>query len=152
MIKNLLALPQRVRSLFCVILKQEGTPAKRARGVAVGIFSGCFPFFGFQSLIGVVLASWLRGDHLLAVAATWISNPFTYLPLYWFNYKVGIIFLGGENKLLNFHNITQQQMWDQGWLISSRILFGSFVVGLLLGVISGLISYKIFESSKKRRR
>ena len=33
------------------IWKYEGTPAERARGLAVGIFSGCFPFFGFHHVV-----------------------------------------------------------------------------------------------------
>ncbi|MFO0103826.1 MAG: DUF2062 domain-containing protein, partial [Cyanobium sp.] len=56
---------------------------ERARGLAAGIFCGCFPFFGLQTLLGIGLASVLRGNHLLAAAGTWISNPFTYVPLYW---------------------------------------------------------------------
>ena len=82
------------KSVFLWIWKEEGTPAERARGVAVGIFSGCFPFFGLQSLMGVCLASLVRGHHLLAVIGTWISNPLTYLPLYWLNYRVGSFVLG----------------------------------------------------------
>ena len=91
MIRILLELIQRVKKSFFWIWKQEGTPGERARGVAVGIFSGSFPFFGLQSLMGVLLASWFKGNHLMAVAATWISNPFTYVPLYWFNYKIGLM-------------------------------------------------------------
>ena len=55
---------------------------------------GCFPFFGLQTLLGMALASLVRGNHLLAAAGTWISNPFTYLPLYWFNYNLGCRFWG----------------------------------------------------------
>ncbi len=151
MIRFLVKLIQKVQSLFIWILKQEGTPAERARGIAVGVFSGCFPFFGFQTLIGVFLASVLKGNYLLAVFATWISNPFTYIPLYWFNYQVGSIFLGGSYTLVSFNNLTQQQMWSQGWLISSRLLFGSTVVGLLAGLVFGYVSYRVFNAFNKIR-
>ena len=73
--------------------EQEGTPGQRARGLAAGIFCGCFPIFGLQTLAGITLASVVRGNHLLAAAGTWISNPFTYVPLYWFNYRIrGFVF------------------------------------------------------------
>ncbi len=140
----------KVRNSLLWIWKQDGSPAERARGVAVGVFSGCFPFFGFQSLIGVFLAKLCKGNPLLAVAATWISNPLTYLPLYWFNYQVGIIFLGGERKLLDFRHLTQQQMWSQSWLISSRILLGSFLVGCLSSLVFGYFSYTIFKFIKRK--
>ena len=71
--------------------EQEGTPGQRARGLAAGIFCGCFPIFGLQTLAGITLASVVRGNHLLAAAGTWISNPFTYVPLYWFNYRIGAL-------------------------------------------------------------
>ena len=76
------------------IWQQEGTPGQRARGLAAGVFCGCFPFFGFQTLLGIGLASVVRGNHLLAAAGTWISNPFTYVPLFWFNYRLGALILG----------------------------------------------------------
>ncbi len=151
MIKILLQLNKKVKSAFFWIWHQKGTPAQRARGVAVGIFSGCFPFFGFQSLIGICLASVFKGNHLLAVASTWVSNPFTYLPLYWFNYKVGVIFLGRDNQLLNIRELTHHQIWYQGWMVSTRIIVGSSIVGLLSGLIVGYSSYILFKLLDKRK-
>ena len=74
---------QRGRALLAWLWAQEGSHGQRARGLAAGIFCGCFPFFGLQTLLGVALASVVRGNHLLAAAGTWVSNPFTYVPLYW---------------------------------------------------------------------
>ena len=101
--------------------------------------------------MGVCLASLLKGNHLLAVIGTWISNPLTYIPLYWFNYKIGSFFLGTVRELDNFSRLTQRQMWDQGWLISSRVLFGSLIVGLFLGLILGLSSYILLKSFSNKK-
>ena len=81
---------KKILSLFS---HQDGSPFFNAKGLAIGVFSGCFPFFGFQTLIGVFLAKLFKGNIFLAAIGTWISNPFTYIPLYYFNYKVGSIFL-----------------------------------------------------------
>ena len=86
---------RRGRQALQWVWQQEGSPGQRARGLAAGIFCGCFPFFGLQTLLGIALASVVRGNHLLAAAGTWISNPFTYVPLYWFNYHVGDVLLRG---------------------------------------------------------
>ena len=150
MIRNLLKYVKKFQRSLRLLWELEGTPAERARGIAVGVFSGCFPFFGLQSLMGACLASLLKGNHLLAVMGTWISNPLTYFPLYLFNYKIGSFFLGSERELNNLSGLTQRQMWDQGWLISSRILFGSITVGLSLGLLCGLISYLFFKSWSKK--
>jgi len=151
MISIVLKLSQRFKSVFLWIWEQDGSPAERARGVAVGIFSGCFPFFGLQSLMGICLASLIRGHRLLAAMGTWVSNPFTYIPLYLFNYKVGVFFLGKEETLKDFSQFSQKQMWNQGLLISNRILLGSFIVGLLSALVMGCISFIFFKKLHKKR-
>ena len=152
MIRYLLKWFNKFQHSLRLLWELEGTPAKRARGIAVGVFSGCFPFFGLQSLMGVCLASLLKGNHLLAVIGTWISNPLTYIPLYWFNYKIGSFFLGRESVFNNFSGLTQSQMWNHGWIISTRIFFGSVVVGLFSGLIFGLISHMFFKSCSKNSK
>ena len=82
--KIFLNLIQRIRKFISWLWNQEGSPSMRALGLGVGIFSGCFPFFGLQTLMGVFLAKILKGNSILAAVGTWISNPFTYVPLYFF--------------------------------------------------------------------
>lgn len=124
--------------------QQEGSPGQRARGLAAGIFCGCFPFFGLQTLLGIALASVVRGNHLLAAAGTWISNPFTYVPLYWFNYHVGDVLLRGGAQPTAL-TINQASMWDQGWNFTSRLLLGSSLVGLVLSLVLGVLAWRLFR-------
>ncbi len=151
MISNFPKWIKKFRRSFHALWAFEGTPAERARGIAVGVFSGCFPFFGIQSFFGVCFASLFKGNHLLAVIGTWISNPLTYVPLYWFNYKIGSFFLGRDIQFNNFSRLTQQQMWEQGWIITSSILLGSLIVGFFAGLILGLSSYIFFKSLSKKK-
>jgi cellulose synthase (UDP-forming) len=73
-----------LRKRLIWLWRQEGSHGQRARGLAAGVLTGCYPVFGLQIVLGIGLASLVRGNHLLAVAGTWISNPLTSLPLYWF--------------------------------------------------------------------
>ena len=84
---------KKILSLFS---QQKGSPLFNAKGLAIGVFSGCFPFFGVQTIIGIFIARLAKGNILLAAIGTWISNPFTYVPLYYFNYKVGSVFLNNS--------------------------------------------------------
>ena len=120
-------------------------------GVNQLLFMFFYSSFGFQSLIGISLASVVRGHHLLAAIGTWISNPFTYIPLYLFNYKVGAFLLGKEENLIDLNQLTQQQMWNQGLLISSRILLGSLIIGIFSALVMGCISYILFKKLDKRK-
>ena len=128
------------------ILSQAGTPGERARGIAIGVFMGCFPLFGLQSVLGMILASLFKGNQLLAATATWISNPFTYIPLYWINYQVGSILLGDNNSFKNIDIDTFSTLFSQGYVVLNKILLGSLFVGLFLGLIFGCLTYFLLVS------
>ena len=138
---------KRILSLF---LQQNGSPFFNAKGLAIGVFSGCFPFFGFQTLLGVFLAKLAKGNLFLAAIGTWISNPFTYVPLYYFNYKVGSIFLKNSPNTTIDKNLIIADLWEKGSLFSMRLILGSSFVGLFLASILGLIVFLIYKSKKKR--
>ena len=144
-------LSHRSRQALIWVWKQEGSPGQRARGLAAGIFCGCFPFFGLQTLLGIALASVVRGNHLLAAAGTWISNPFTYVPLYWFNYHVGDLLLHGTSEPTRLRH-SGATLWDQGWGFTSRLLLGSSVVGIVLSFALGLLAWWLFGLQRGRQR
>ena len=129
------------------LLQQEGSPGQRSRGLAAGVFAGCFPFFGFQTLLGVALASLLRGNRILAAASTWISNPLTYVPLYWFNYTIGKRLLGEDSGGIDhLHggapgSVPWKDIGSLGWAAARCVLLGSALVGLALGASLGLLCW-----------
>ena len=139
--KIFLNLIKRIRKFISWLWNQEGSPAQRALGFGIGIFSGCFPFFGLQTLMGVFLARILKGNSLLAAMGTWISNPFTYIPLYYFNYRVGSLLLNADLDIVDFDYITITELWSQGWYLSFRLLTGSICVGLVTGIVGGFCLY-----------
>ncbi|MEB3254781.1 MAG: DUF2062 domain-containing protein [Synechococcaceae cyanobacterium] len=117
--------------------RQDGSHGHRARGLAAGIFTGCYPFFGLQIVLGVGLAALLRGSPILAAAGTWISNPVTSLPLYWFNYQVGCLLLGAGPAFPSLQQVQEGALWDLGLAFSSRLMLGSTVVGLVSALALG---------------
>ena len=138
------------KKILSLFRHQKGSPFFNAKGLAIGVFSGCFPFFGFQTLIGVFFAKLAKGNIVLAAIGTWISNPFTYIPLYYFNYKVGSIFLNNyPNKIIE-KNLVVDDLWKQGSLFSLRLLLGSSCVGFLLALIIGIIVFFIYKIKNKR--
>ena len=139
--KIFLNLIKRIRKFIFWLWNQEGSPSQRALGFGVGIFSGCFPFFGFQSLMGVFLARIFKGNSILAAVGTWISNPFTYIPLYYFNYRVGSLLINKDENIVDLNYITTNELWSQGWYLSYRLIIGSISVGLVTGIIGGLCLY-----------
>ena len=137
----------KILSLF---RNQNGSPLFNAKGLAIGVFSGCFPFFGFQTLIGVFFAKLAKGNIVLAAIGTWISNPFTYIPLYYFNYKVGSIFFNTSSNEIIEKSFVIDDLWKQGRIFSLKLILGSACVGLLLAFICGIIAYFIYKIKIKR--
>ena len=74
-----------------------------------------------------------------------MSNPLTYIPLYWFNYLVGDQLLGPSAGADTLSSINRNNLWLQGWDFTQRILLGSSLVGLILAAVSGLVAYKLFQ-------
>jgi len=119
-----------VRRALSWLWQQEGSAGQRARGLAAGVFCGCYPFFGLQTLLGIGLASLVRGNHLLAAAGTWISNPFTYVPLYWFNFQLGCLLIGPGPAWPGLAALQQGELAGLGWSFATRLLLGSTVTGV----------------------
>ena len=146
LIKNL-----NYRKILSLFLKQDGTPLFNAKGVAVGVFCGCFPFFGFQTLLGLFLARVAKANLFLAAIGTWISNPFTYVPLYFFNYKVGSFLLRKSPDMVFDKNLMIEELWERGSVFSLRLILGSALVGLSLASISCLVVYLLYKRKIKNR-
>ena len=138
------------KKILSLFLHQDGSPFFNAKGVAIGVFSGCFPFFGFQTVIGIFLAKLVKGNIFFAAVGTWISNPFTYVPLYYFNYKVGSIFLKDSQNITLDKRFVINNLWESGSIFSIRLILGSSFVGFLLALICGSIVFFLYKIKSKR--
>lgn len=133
--------------------KLKGKPVILARGFAVGVFAGCFPFFGLQSLIGVFLAILFRGSKITAIAGTWLSNPLTDLPLFVFNFKVGELLLGVDiisRQKIDFELLSH--LMESGFTFVATLLTGCTVVGAIASVVSYFVSLLMFQGLKGRKK
>ena len=139
-----------LKKILSLISHQNGTPFFNAKGLAIGVFSGCFPFFGFQTFIGVFFAKLARGNIVLAAIGTWVSNPFTYIPLYYLNYKVGSIFFNASSNNSIEKSFIIDDLWKQGRIFSLKLILGSSCVGFLLALICGSVVFFIYKIKIKR--
>ena len=123
------------------ILRLKENPQKIARGFAAGVFAGCLPLMGLQFIVSFLLAILIRGNKLTALMGTWISNPFTYVPLFLLNFKVGklIINLLIHDYTVEFSFDSGQKFTDLGQEIMIAISLGSIIVALC----SSLIAYQV---------
>ena len=115
------------------------------------------PIVGIQMIVVFFVSLVVRANLPLIVALQWISNPFTMGPIYFADYKIGMVLLKligvdyPKNRLLspNFD-------WaDFSYKELIRLLdtfppmfLGGSVLGIFLGVLSVFL-YKIFSKFYK---
>ena len=82
---------------YLKFLRLQGDPHSLALGVAIGLFVGITPTIPLHTALIIILAWPLRGNFLAAlIAATAISNPLTWLPQYYFSWRLGNWLLPGH--------------------------------------------------------
>lgn len=136
-----------------------------AGGVAVGMFCGLVPG-PLQMLAGALLAILLRVNLPVAVIATWYTNPFTIVPLYYLAYKLGMFVTGGNGNSLPFADLNLFDLPVSQWipalfhwivLMGKPFLLGLFLLALILAVAGYLLALGVWRlhvvlSWRKRRR
>ena len=83
---------QRIRFLFYQVLKSPSSKTEVAAGFAVGVFVAFLPIMGVHMAVAFFLTTLFKKNHLAALLAVWIVNPITFVPIYLFNYWVGLFF------------------------------------------------------------
>jgi uncharacterized protein (DUF2062 family) len=125
------------------------------RSIASGVFSGVFAAFiplPIQMFAGMILAVIFRGNLAVAVGFTWVSNPLTYIPIYYFCYLVGEFIMGsptdeaGNEVTINIKALIADLFAGDftdlmGFFITSgaQLLLGCFLMGLLAAGTSYLL-------------
>jgi len=143
---------RRIRYLYLKFVRLRGHPKELARGLAAGVFAGMFPLFGLQTIIGVAIAFRIKGNPLMAAGGTWISNPLTYLPIYAFNYRLGCWLLGRPAVNL-FTDVESLKSWlETGTDVGIALMLGSFVMGVLFGVLSYFAGLPLIRRARRQYR
>jgi len=119
-----------------------------------GLWISLLPIVGIQMLVVFVIALWVRANLPLIVALQWVSNPFTMGPIYFADYKIGMVILNllqlnyPANKLLSAH-----YDWSQFSFKELLRLIDTFppmlVGGSVLGVSFGLLAVFLYKIISK---
>lgn len=142
----------------------RGTSQAIARGLASGVFAGWFPLFGLQTIIGVALAAIFRGNKIMAAAGTWVSNPFTYVPIYYFNFRIGewLLELVGISVQMPNKQDFQTVIAAAGWQAFQQfvalgagfigtLFLGCFTVGILSAIGAYFLGFALIQRIRQRR-
>lgn len=123
------------------------------KAVYIGVLCAYFPLPG-QMPLAIVGALLLRANIPMSIALTWLTNPLTTIPVFWFSYSVGALLLG--EPMIGFSTIgvivSDLTLWltgNGGATLSSHHFFSikAFVVGLTIcAIISSIVAGVAFKS------
>ncbi len=134
------------RSLLRTILKLDDSPHHVALGIAIGMFIGLTPTVGIQMLCVITLAFLTRRlfafNRLAALLTVYVTNPITTLPIYWFNYEVGCLFVDGQMSYEAFVAVFEYNSLATWWAavcglfvkIGAPLIIGSLVVATTVSI------------------
>ena len=102
---------------------------------AVGLFIAFMPIPG-HTLTGALLALMMRVNIPVAALATWISNPLTMGPMYYFAYRLGRTLLDTPLRKFQF-----EMSWD--WATHTFVtIWQPMLLGcVILGVVAAIAGY-----------
>ena len=131
-------------------VRMRGLPEEIAKGMALGIFIGMTPTFGFQMVIAIFFAYLLRKNRLAAILGVWVTNPVTAPVIYTIEYEIGRILLDMERASLPT-DFTWAAYASLGWDIMYPLWVGGLLTGVVLGALSYFITLKVVPLVKKWR-
>ena len=108
------------------------------RSVSAGMFAGIFSAFmppGLQIIVAIPLTFLVRGNLAVAFGATWITNPLTYLPVFFACYKLGLL-LTGENPDINLTQFNLETLANDLMNVGQPLLVGCIVSAFFFGGLS----------------
>jgi uncharacterized protein (DUF2062 family) len=117
--------------------------------MAFGVWIGCTPFYGFQTLIGLGLAPVLRLNRLAVLLGLQISIPPLAPFLLFANAQVGALVLRGQWARLSMEAIRAVPKSKLLADLLVDLLVGGAIVGAVLALPAGLLTTYLVR--RKRR-
>jgi len=128
---------KRLKILFTI----KESPKKLAMSFSIGLFIGLSPLLGLHTILSIIVASVFRLNKLVTLMGTYVTNPWSLMPIYAFCTWVGMKLTGTSDvlKTLNFHEITIFNLFG---ILKNLLL--PFIVGTItVGFVSSFLAYWI---------
>ncbi|WP_456439656.1 DUF2062 domain-containing protein [Psychroserpens sp.] len=129
------------------VLGSNDTPQKKALSIALGIFIGITPLWGFHTILVLSLALILNLNKTIAFAFSNVSLP-PFIPFIVFGSLIVGNYILGQNATYNLGSITNDL--DVLKQLKTYII-GSFTLATISGLTIGILSYFIFLIFQKKK-
>ncbi|MFO8070254.1 MAG: DUF2062 domain-containing protein [Polyangia bacterium] len=147
------------------MLREKDPPHRIALGAALGALVGMMPIMGIQMITVAALALPLRANLKASLIGVWISNPVTFLPMYYGSYRFGLLIVDGKkrNQEMFARILETAADWDWGDALNSLfrlfdlgtdvlvpLWLGSIILGTALAVPTYALTYRAVVKYRER--
>jgi len=129
--------PRQAAARLAALLALDESPWRVALALAVGVFISFTPFWGFQTLLALLVATVGRLNRAVTVAGTWLNLPWFAPFIYAGAVKLGAWIWPGLAGLGG---------------VSAWLLLGTTALGLAAGALTWLVTYTVMRLQRTRRR
>lgn len=150
----------RLATRLGTLLHLDDPPGKIALALAVGVFIGCTPFWGLQTLLSIAVA-WAFGlNRAAAVTGTWLNVPWVAPFVYGAALKVGGLLVPDRDGLRAAWLDYLLEHWQSvSWHdalalfreLSVALLVGSAVVGAVAALGAYAVAFAVLSVRRTRR-
>ncbi len=153
-----------LRYYYLKFIRLKGNPRSLARGSAIGAFMAVMPIMPVRTIAIIASTAFIQANTFAAlIIATVISNPFTYIPLYYCAVVAGnaitpyTLTWGRVEKVLDIlmtgegFNASIQAVALLGLEAFIVLIAGGIALAIPVSLITYGLSLHIFTARKKRR-
>lgn len=124
-----------------------------AGGLALGLFIAFTPTIPFQMILAVIGAVLLKVNLPIALAACWLTNPLTALPVYTAAWKLGKFLTEHVGIIHGFLNAHRFEAKSAHWILNGIYVWtGSLIFSSLAAPLGFFLVYVFWNIPQTRRR
>ncbi|HEU4789084.1 MAG TPA: DUF2062 domain-containing protein [Flavobacterium sp.] len=123
------------------VLESSDSNARKAFSIALGVFIGICPFWGFQTILVLSLAVLLKLNKAIAFAFSNISFPPLIPFVIYGSLKVGSFFVTSDKSLILNTDMTFADIQKN----IAQYVVGSFILATFMAVLFGFTSYLLLS-------
>ncbi|MBI4410911.1 MAG: DUF2062 domain-containing protein [Deltaproteobacteria bacterium] len=141
----------KIKHYYNALIHSHATPEEVAGGFALGVFVSMTPTLGLHMILAAGFAALFKKNAIAAALGTWVTNPLTLFPVYYFTHRVGQTMMG-ESRLKILRPDSIRDLFHMGKEIFIPLLLGGILVGLLAAFVSYFFVKRLYPILKKKKK
>lgn len=140
-------LKKKLGEYYDELMNMPGKIDDVAYGFAIGFMVGMVPWYGLQTAITVAFTRLFKKSMAAGVLGSIVSNPFTALPLFFVQYRIGRIILGTPKMKLPDNFAFDLELLHTLYVMGEDALYPILVGSVIVGIIGSVLSFFLVRRS-----